>query len=87
LNNSRIEVHRLYGPLIRQALVEWGSGKLYLALDTSLLWGQYCLIRISVVYRGRAVPLVWQVLEHRSSSVAYKAYQGLLDKAAELLPR
>jgi hypothetical protein len=51
------------------------------------LWGQYCLIRISVVYRGRAVPLVWQVLEHRSSSVAYEAYQGLLDKAAELLPR
>ncbi len=50
------------------------------------LWGKYCLIRISVVYRGRAVPLVWKVLEHSSSSVSYQVYQGLLDKAAELLP-
>ena len=86
LNNPRIEVHSLYGPLIQQALAEWGQRKLYLALDTSMLWGQYCLIRISVVYRGRAVPLVWKVLEHSSSSVSYQVYQGLLDKAAQLLP-
>jgi len=86
LNNPRIEVHRLYGPLIQQAVAEWRQHKLYLALDTSMLWGQYCLIRISVVYRGRAVPLVWKVLEHSSSSVAYEVYQGLLDQAAELLP-
>ena len=86
LSNSRIEVHSLYGPLIQQALAEWGQRKLYLALDTSMLWGKYCLIRISVVYRGRAVPLVWKVLEHSSSSVSYQVYQGLLDKAAELLP-
>jgi hypothetical protein len=86
LNNPRIEVHSLYGPLIQQALAEWGQRRLYLALDTSMLWNQYCLIRISVVYRGRAVPLIWQVVEHSSSSVAYEVYQDLLDKAAELLP-
>jgi hypothetical protein len=34
LNNPRIEVHSLYGPLIQQALAEWGRCKLYLALDT-----------------------------------------------------
>lgn len=86
LNNPRIEVHRLYGPLIQQALAEWGPCALYLALDTSMLWGTYCLIRLSVVYRGRAVPLIWTVLEHSSSSVAYEVYQDLLDKAAALLP-
>lgn len=86
LNNARIKVHSLYGPLIQQALTEWGQRKLYLALDTSMLWNQYCLIRIAVVYRGRAVPLVWTVVKHSSSSVAYEVYQGLLDQAAELLP-
>jgi len=86
LNNPRIEVHSLYGPLIQQALAEWGRRKLYLALDTSMLWGQFCLIRIAVVYRGRAVPLVWRVLKHSSSSVAYEVYKDLLLKAAELLP-
>ncbi len=86
LNNERIQVHDLYGPLIQQALADWGRHTLYLALDTSLLWEQYCIIRISVIYRGRAVPLVWQVISHASSSVAYETYRSLLDKAATLLP-
>jgi hypothetical protein len=86
LDNERIVVHQLYGPLIQQALAEWGQHMLYLALDTSLLWDRYCLVRISLIYRGRAVPLVWCVLEHASSSVAYEVYKTLLDQAAALLP-
>jgi len=86
LDNPRIEVHALYGPLIQQALGEWGSYVLYLALDTTLLWNRYCIVRISVIYRGRAIPIVWQVLEHSSSSVAYEVYRNLLDKVAVLLP-
>jgi hypothetical protein len=86
LANRRIEVASLYGPLIEQALREWGTHTLYLALDTSLLWNQYCLIRLSVVYRGRAVPVVWEVLEHGSSSVTHAAYDALLDAVPALLP-
>ena len=80
LENDRIDVHALYGPLLQQALAEWGNAVLSLALDTSLLWESYCLVRISLVYRGRAVPLVWTVLEHPSSSVAYDVYKGVLNK-------
>jgi hypothetical protein len=58
LANDRIDVHALYGPLIQRALAEWGTQVLYLALDTSTLWNTSCLVRISLVYRGRAVPLV-----------------------------
>ena len=87
LANERSDVHKLYGPVIQQALRSWGRHTLYLVLDTSLLWEQYCVIRISVIYRGRAIPLVWRVIEHASSSVAYETYQALLDKAATLLPR
>jgi hypothetical protein len=86
LGNPRIEVAPLYGPLIKQALREWGTQTLYLALDTSLLWNQYCLIRLSVVYRGRAVPVVWEVIEHGSSSVTHAAYAALLDAVPALLP-
>ena len=86
LNNKRIKVHALYGPIIQEALSEWGTNTLYLALDTSLLWDQYCLIRISVIYRGRAIPLVWEVIAHGSSSVAFDTYRSLLDKALALLP-
>ena len=86
LDNKRINVCALYGPLIEQALADWGDYRLQLALDTSRLWGQYCIVRISVIYRGRAVPLVWTVLEHGSSSVAYSVYAPLLDAAAQLVP-
>jgi hypothetical protein len=86
LENDRIDVQALYGPLMQQALAEWGNHVLYLALDTSTLWHTYCLVRIALVYRGRAVPVVWTVLEHPSSSVAYEVYKGLLDQVAKLLP-
>ena len=86
LGNRRIEVAPQYGPLIQQALRDWGTHTLYLALDTSLWWNQYCLIRLSVVYRGRAVPVVWEVLEHGSRSVRHAAYEALLDAVPPLLP-
>lgn len=85
LGNRRICVHQLYQPLIRQALSEWGENRLYLALDTSLLWNKYCIIRISIIYRGRAIPLVWVVIAHASSAVAFEVYKDLLNKAAILL--
>jgi Transposase DDE domain len=86
LQNPRVEVQTLYGPLIQQALTEWGKHTWYLGLDTTLLWNRYCVIRISIIYRGRAVPLVWEVVEHGSSSVAYEAYAALLDAVPPLLP-
>jgi hypothetical protein len=86
LGNRRIEVAPLYGPLIQQALQAWGKHAVYLALDSSMLGNQYCVIRLSVVYRGRAVPLVWEVIEHGSSSVTHAAYAALLDAVPALLP-
>jgi hypothetical protein len=86
LQNPRVEVHPVYAPLSQQALAEWGKHTVYLALDTTRLWNRYCVLRIALLYRGRAVPLVWQVLEHSSRSVAYEAYAELLATVAPLLP-
>jgi hypothetical protein len=86
LHNPRVEVHPLYAPLIQQAMAAWGKQTLYLALDTSLVWNRYCVIRIALSDRGRAVPWVWEVVEHGSSSVAYEADAALLDTLPPLLP-
>jgi Transposase DDE domain len=86
LRNARLEVHSLYTPLIQQAVVEWGKHTVYLAVDTTMLWNRYGIVRIAVISRGRAVPLVWQVREHGSSSVAYEASEALLDAAPPRLP-
>ena len=87
LDNETIEVPTLYGPFIQQALADWFGKRLYVALDTSMLGNTYCIVRLSVIYRGRAIPLVWCVLAHGSATVAYEVYKELLDRAAVLLPR
>lgn len=86
LHNPRINVHKLYSPLIQKALATWESSTITLIQDTSMLWDEYCLIRLSVQYRGRAVPLVWRVIRHRSSSVQFHVYQAMLNRAAKLVP-
>jgi Transposase DDE domain len=87
LDNDKIDVLSLYGPFMQQAVAAWGEQALYVALDTSMLWNTYCLVRLSVIYRGRAVPLVWCVLQHGSAQVAFEVYRDLLERAALLLPR
>src|SRR5512139_1846222 len=56
LHNPRINVQKLYSALIQVALSRWEVSSITLIEDTSLLWDEYCLIRLSVQYRGRAVP-------------------------------
>jgi hypothetical protein len=85
LDNQRVRVSRLYVPLVMAALSGWNHHRLYLALDTTVLWNRYCMIHLSVVCCGRAVPLLWRVLEHDSATVAFKEYQPLLRKARWLL--
>ena len=38
LNNARINIHRLYKPLIQAVLADWQENCIYLSLDTSLFW-------------------------------------------------
>jgi len=86
LDNNRIQGEPLYGPLIEQALVSWMGKRVYVALDTSMLWNTYCLIRLSLIYRGRAVPLGWRVIEHGSAAVAFETYKALLEEVQSHLP-
>lgn len=86
LHNNRIKPQPLYGPLIEQAISAWVGKRLYVALDTSMLWNTYCMIRLSVIYRGRAVPLIWKVIEHGSASVAFEVYKALLEEAKKRIP-
>ena len=74
LQHQRMEGHQVYGPLLQHALAEWGTNVRYLALDTSTLWARYGLVRMALIYGGRALPIVWQVLPHPRSSVASGVY-------------
>ncbi|MEX0271427.1 hypothetical protein AB3R30_20010 [Leptolyngbyaceae cyanobacterium UHCC 1019] len=74
LQNERVHEHSLYARLIGYALSVWQQERIVLALDTTRLCEQYCITRIVVVYRGRGIPVIWKVLEHSSSTVAYACH-------------
>jgi hypothetical protein len=67
------------------ALSQWKNQRLSLAIDTTVLWDKYCMIHLAVVCCGRAIPLLWGVLEHESATVAFCEYERLLRKARWLL--
>ena len=86
LTNVHVQVQAYYDNLIRAALVEWVGQTLYLALDTTSLAGRLVICRVALVYRGRAIPLVWQVYDRPSVMLTYEDYRPLLDHVATLLP-
>ena len=85
LENPAILVEKLYLPLVLAALSTWQGRRLYLALDTTILWDRYGMIHLSVCCCGRAVPLLWKVLEQDSATVAFSEYEPLLRKAHWIL--
>ena len=86
MHNAKINISQIYDGIISAALRNWGRKRIILALDTSMLRDNACAVRISMIYLGRAVPIAWSILEHRSASVKYTAYKELLAQARSRLP-
>lgn len=85
VRNRRVKVRSLYIPLVMAAINDWTNQRVYLALDTTMLWNQFCIIHLSVVCGGRAIPFLWKVLAHKSSTVAFSEYKLMLRLAQRLL--
>lgn len=86
LHNPKINVQACFRPLVIATLQAWEGEKLVLALDTSQLWDRFVIVRLSLIYRGRALPLIWQVLEGGSATVAFASYAPLLKTVSAWLP-
>ena len=85
LKNSKVNTEKLYIPLVISAIKDWSNTRIYLALDTTVLWNRYCMIHLSLICGGRAIPYLWEVIEHQSATVAFEVYEPLLRKASWLL--
>ncbi|SMB82012.1 hypothetical protein SAMN00790413_04813 [Deinococcus hopiensis KR-140] len=68
----------IYQHVLRVALKDWDDARITLALDTTLLFKRWCVIGVSLVDRGRALPLAWRVLRHGSSMVSNKEIYPVL---------
>jgi Transposase DDE domain len=86
IQNSKIDADTFYFPLLRQVLQGWEGMAVTLTLDTSVLWDQYCLIEVCLIWGGRSIPLGQTVLEHGSATVGYDDYCPVLETTLQLLP-
>jgi hypothetical protein len=87
LHNHKIDTEQIYDAIIRDALQNWTGDRIILALDTSMLREKICAVRISMIYMGRAIPIAWRVLEHKSSSVKFTQYKKVMEQARSRLPK
>ena len=86
LSNRRIDVMALHHLLIEQALSQWHRQRLYLSLDTTVVWNSFCIVWVGVVYRGRTVPVAWRVVASPSSTVRLWTIQRVLCQAKRVIP-
>ena len=85
LTNQKVEVEKIYLPLLMAAIAKWSKTRVYLALDTTMLWNKYCMTHLSIICNGRAIPFLWSVIEHNSATIGFEVYRPLLRKASWLL--
>ncbi len=87
VHNAHINAETFYVPLLKQFLRAWEGMVMLLTLDTSMLWDQYCLIEVCLVWGGRSVVIAQHVLEHGSASVGFEDYKVVLEMAQQRLPQ
>lgn len=87
VHNQQINAERFYNPLLHYALQAFAGEAVLLTLDTSLLWEQFCLVEVCLVWGGRSITLAQIVLEHGSAMVGFEQYEPLLSQAARVLPQ
>jgi hypothetical protein len=86
LHHQAIEPAQWYEPVLRQTLRDWELPKrVYVALDTTALY-PFVAIRASLIYEGRAIPLAWRVIRHKSTKVSFEEYAPVLERVRTLLP-
>jgi Transposase DDE domain len=86
LHHRAIHPQEWYQPVLQAALVDWQqASRLYIALDTTALT-PFVLIRASLVYCHRAIPLAWRAMRHKSTQVGFEAYQPVLDQVRAIVP-
>lgn len=66
LSNRRIDISAAHQALMAQALSKWGKKRLYLSLDTTMVWNCFCIIWVGVVDRGRTVVVAWRIVPQAS---------------------
>jgi len=87
LSNDRIDCRDIYSQIVKAWLSRIEDARLFVALDTSVVHEEFCHIRFSLIFRGRAFPLIWKTIENPSASAAFEHYSQLFNELNGYLPK
>lgn len=86
LMNLRVVPETLYRQLIAAWLTHWpANAELTLILDRTEVADQFNVLMLAVGFRGRAIPLSWDVLSH-AGACCFEEQKKLLDRLEPWLP-
>jgi hypothetical protein len=85
LKNPHIDERVIYDPIARGLLFSLRRTRLRIQMDRTLIGDQFNILKVTLYWRKRALPLVWQVLPHQGSS-GYADWAALLGHLRTLMP-
>lgn len=85
--NEKVSVQEYYLPyMIPLLLTLSASGELVFSIDGSVV-GKGCMcLMFSVIYKGKAIPVVWRVYKAKKGHLPQKAHQDVLSDLAAIVP-
>ena len=88
LMNEHVDTKTYYLPYIQPLLANLAvSGELVFSIDGSVVGNGCMCLMFSVVYKGKAIPVVWKVYRRKKGHLPEKEHQKLLGELAELVPK
>jgi hypothetical protein len=81
---TQVEVTACFAPLVRWVLAWWQGDSLALALDATAHGALVVALVISVLYRGNAIPIAWEILPANSPGAWMPAILALVQVLVSL---
>ena len=85
LKNPGIDERVIYDPIAQGLLFSLRHTRLRIQIDRTLIGDRFNILKVTLYWRKRALPLTWKMLPHQGSS-GYADWVSLLDHLATLLP-
>lgn len=84
---QQLDVESCFVPLLAWVLSWWQGNQLALALDATSLGDRFVVLAVSVLYRGCAIPVAWQILPAQEKHAWRGEWLRLLRVLRPAIPR
>ncbi len=87
LKNETVNVELFYLPFIEKLLHSFSNQRLVLAIDGSTVARGCISLVVSIIYKGRALPLLWVTRKGKKGHFPEQMHMDLIKAVQELIPK